>query len=57
MIQLAMKFIEYRKVVEQGTSEFEAYPMEGNRALVAIGGMCNCCDAVNIAFWRGMVHR
>ena len=48
MVQLATRFIEYRKIVEQRTSRFEAYPVEGNRASIAIGGMCSCCDAVNI---------
>ncbi len=48
MVQLATRFIEYRKVVEQRISRFEAYPIEGNRASIAIGGMCSCCGAVNI---------
>jgi len=48
MVQLVMKFIECRKVVEQRVSIFKAYPVEGNRASIAIGGMCGCCDAVNV---------
>ena len=48
MVLLAMKLMEYRKIVEQRVSRFEAYPAEGNRATIAIGGMCSCCDAINI---------
>ncbi len=48
MVQLATRFIEYRKVVEKRVSTFKAYPVEGNRASIALGGMCGCCDAVNI---------
>ena len=48
MTLLAMKFMEYRKIIGQRVSRFEAYPVEGGKATIAIGGMCGCCDAVNI---------
>ena len=48
MVELAAKFMEYRKVVEKRVSRFEAYPAEGRRATIALGGMCGCSDAVNV---------
>jgi len=40
--------MEYRKVVEWGVSRFEVYPVGGGGATITMGGMCGCCDAVNI---------
>lgn len=48
MTQLVSEFMKYKRVIEERVSILDSYPKGGNRASLVLGGMCGCCNAVNI---------